>query len=91
MYGLSRDTDLSPLSDCALTFVGFGQHQVQLGFSGDTHCSISIEGQYTVAPAGRGLTTFSAAVEGASMLLPLLGHSHSGVGSRSRHRPTWLR
>ena len=75
MYGLSPDTDLSPLSGCALTFVGFGQHQVQLGFSGDTHCSISIEGRYTVAPLGRGVTTFSAAVEGASVLLALLGHT----------------
>lgn len=43
MYGLSPDTDLSPLNGCTLTSVGIGQYQLQLAFSGDTHCAISIE------------------------------------------------
>ena len=75
MYGLSPETDLSPLNGCALTFVAFGQHQVQLAFSGDAQCSISIEGDDTVTPSGRGSTTFSTAVDGAGALLPLLGHT----------------
>src|SRR5262249_20053272 len=40
MYGLSPETDLSPLNGCMLTFVGFGQYQLQLAFSGDADCSI---------------------------------------------------
>jgi uncharacterized protein DUF6188 len=75
MYGLSPETDLSPLNGCSLTFVGFGQYQVQLGFSGDTPCSISIEGDYIVTPTGRDSVTFSDAVDGAAALLPLLGHT----------------
>src|SRR5687767_581125 len=76
MYGLRPETDLSPLNNCALTFVGFGQHQVQLAFAGDTDCSISIEGDYIVTPSGGGgSTTFSEAVGGAPALLPLLGHT----------------
>jgi len=75
MYGLSAETDLSPLSGCMLTFVGFGQYQVQLGFSGDTDCGISIEGDYVVTPSGRESSTFSEAVDGAAALLPLLGQT----------------
>lgn len=75
MHGLSPDTDLSPLGGCMLTFVGFGQYQVQLAFSGDTDCRISIEGDYVVTPSGGECTTFSGAVDGATALLPLLGHS----------------
>jgi hypothetical protein len=41
-------------------------------------CSISIEGDYTVAPKGHEPTTYSAAVAGAQELLPILGHT---VGS----------
>lgn len=75
MHGLSTDTDLRPLSGCMLTFVGFGQYQVQLAFSGDTDCHISIEGDYAVMPPAGEVTTFSGAVDGAAALLPLLGHS----------------
>ena len=75
MHGLSSGTDLSPLNGCTLTFVGFGQHQVQLAFSGDTDCSISIEGDYLVTPSGGESTVFSDAVDGAAALLPLLGHT----------------
>src|SRR4051795_6923883 len=75
MYGLSPQTDLSLSSGCTLTFVGFSQHQVQLGFSGDTDCSITIEGDYVVTPSGRGSSRFSGGVEGAMVLLPLLGHT----------------
>ena len=53
MHGLSTETDLSPLHGSALTFLGFSQYQVQLAFSGDAHCSISIEGDYIVTPAKR--------------------------------------
>ena len=75
MYGLSPETDLSPLNGAALTFLGFGQHQVHLAFSGDSDCSISIEGNYIVTPCGGGASsTFSEAVEGAPALLSLLGH-----------------
>ncbi len=75
MYGLSRDTDLSPLNDCTLTFVGFGQHQLQLAFSGAEDCTISIEGNYIVTHPDCQPTKFSGAVDGASALLPLLGHN----------------
>jgi len=75
MYGLSPETDLSPLNGCMLTFVGFGQYQLQLAFSGDADCSISIEGDYTVAPRGHEPTTYSEAVAGATALLPILGHT----------------
>lgn len=75
MYGLSPDTDLSPLSDCTLTFVGFSQYQLQLAFSGGESCGISIEGDYTVTAPERGPNTFSEAVAGAAALLPLLGHT----------------
>lgn len=75
MYGLSPDTDLSPLNHCTLTFVGFGQYQLQLGFSGDEHCAISVEGDYIVTAPGRQPIRFSEAVNGAAVLLPLLGHT----------------
>jgi hypothetical protein len=75
VYGLPLDTDLSPLNACTLTFVGFGQYQLQLAFSGDVDCSISIEGRYTVAPAGQEPTTYSEAVDGAEAQLPILGHA----------------
>jgi hypothetical protein len=75
MYGLSPDTDLSPLNGCVLIFMGFGQYQVQLAFSGDTDCRISIEGDYVVTPSGGPATLFTGAVAGAGALLPLLGHS----------------
>lgn len=75
MYGLSPETDLSPLNGCALTFLGFGQHQVQLAFSGDTDCSISIEGDYIMTPPRGTSSTFSEAVDGAPALLPLLGRT----------------
>jgi hypothetical protein len=75
MHGLSPDTDLSPLNGCVLTFVGFGQYQVQLAFSGDTDCRISIEGAYVVTPSSGEVTTFTGAVDGAAALLPLLGQS----------------
>jgi hypothetical protein len=75
MYGLSPETDLSPLNGCTLTFVGFGQYQVQLAFSGDTDCAISIEGDYVVTPSGGESTTFTGAVDGAPAVLPLLGHT----------------
>src|SRR6476620_2271837 len=75
MYGLSPDTDLSPLRDCTLTLVGFGQYQLQLAFSGGDNCAISIEGDYIVTPPGREPITFSEAVHGAALLLPLLGHA----------------
>lgn len=74
MYGLSTETDLSPLHGCTVTFVRFGQYQLQLGFSGDAQCSISIEGDYIVGPSGGESTTYSEAVAGAQALLPLLGH-----------------
>ncbi len=75
MYGLSPETDLSPLTGSILTFVGFGQYQLQLAFSSDADSSISIEGDYTVAPRGDEQTTYSEAVAGANALLPILGHT----------------
>jgi hypothetical protein len=80
MYGLSPDTDLSLLNGCTLTFVGFGQYQVQLAFSGDTDCAISIEGDYVVTPSGGESTTFSGAVDGAAAVLPLLAHTVAVAG-----------
>jgi Family of unknown function (DUF6188) len=73
VYGLSPETDLSPLEGCTLTFVGFGQFQVQLAFAGESACSISIEGDYVVAPSLREPTVFTTATDGAAALLPLLG------------------
>lgn len=75
MYGLSPETDLSPLNGCTLTFVGFGEYQLQLAFSGDTLCAITIEGDYVVTPSGSESTRFSGAVDGAAAVLPLLGHT----------------
>ena len=75
MHGLSVDTDLSPLNGCTLTFVGFGQHQLQLAFSGDADCAISVEGDYIVSAPGREPIMFTDAVAGAATLLPLLGHT----------------
>jgi hypothetical protein len=75
MYGLSPETDLSPLTGSMLTFVGFGQYQLQLAFSGDADSSVSIEGDYTVALRGDEPTTYSEAVAGAKALLPILGHT----------------
>jgi hypothetical protein len=75
MYGLSTETDLTPLNGTTLTFVGFGQYQVQLRFSGDVDCYISIEGDYRVTPTGHGSTTYTEAIDGAAALLPLLGHT----------------
>ena len=75
MYGLSPETDLSPLNGCVLTLVGFGQHQVQLVFSGEVPCSASIEGDYVVTPSGCNATIYSEAVAGAAALLPLLGRT----------------
>lgn len=49
MYGLDQATDLSAMSGGTLTFVGLGQHQAQLHFSGEPDCSVSIEGDYSVA------------------------------------------
>lgn len=75
MYGLSPDTDLSPLNGCTLTFVGFGLYQLQLAFSGDENCDISVEGDFVVTTPEREPNTFGEAVAGAAALLPLLGHS----------------
>lgn len=79
MHGLSTETDLSPLTGCTLTYVGFGQYQVNLAFSGDPDCSISIEGDYTVAPHGGEATAYSQSVEGAEVLLPILGYAVSSA------------
>jgi hypothetical protein len=78
MYGLSPETDLGALRGSRLTFVGVGEYQVQLAFSGDVDCSISIEGDYSVARKGHQPTTYGAAVAGAHSLLPIIGHT---VGS----------
>jgi len=75
VYGLSPETDLAPLNGCMLTFVGFGQYQVVLAFSGDAQCSISIEGDYVVTPSARTPTMFSEPVAGATALLSLLGNT----------------
>jgi hypothetical protein len=75
MYGLDTDTDLSELRGCALTFVGFGEYQLQLAFSGATDCSISVEGAFKVSgPSGRPVT-YRDAVAGATALLRLLGRT----------------
>lgn len=72
MYGLSTTTDLSPLVGSSLTFVGFGKHQLQLVFSGDADCLISVEADYTVARGGSPRATYREARAGADALLPLL-------------------
>jgi hypothetical protein len=73
VYGLSTTTDLGPLVGCTLTFIGFGEYQLQLGFTGDADCSISIEAEFSVARNGFDPTTYSEPVAGAPTLLPLLG------------------
>jgi len=75
MYGLSPDNDLSPLKGCVLTFVGFGEYRVQLAFSGNVNCAISIESDYVVTPSSGESATFTEAMGGASMLLSLLGQT----------------
>jgi len=73
MHGLPVTTDLGELEGCDLTFVGFGQYQLQLGFSGDPDCGLSVEGDYLLSTSDGSATTFSTAVSGASGLLRLLG------------------
>lgn len=81
MFGLNPATDLSPLTGSTLSFVGFGEHQLQLAFSGQMPCAISVEGDYLVTPPGLVPTLFGNAVDGASVLLRLLGHTvtHASV------------
>lgn len=75
MYGLDPNTDLSALRGCTLTFVGFGQYQLQLALSGDSDSSISVEGDYTVSERGGPALTCTEAVSGATALLRLLGRT----------------
>jgi len=75
MYGLDTDTDVSALLGCTVTFVGFGQYQVQLAFSGDIDCSISIEGDYRVSDLESAPIRHTDAVGGATALLRLLGRT----------------
>ena len=75
MHGLSVDTDLSPLNGCTLTFVGFGQHQLQLAFWGDADCAISVEGELHRVSAGARAHHVHRCCTGAATLLPLLGHT----------------
>lgn len=75
MYGLSPETDLSPLRGCVLTFIGFGEYQFQLGFSGASNCAITIEGDYVVTSPGLEAARFRKAVDGAAAVLPILGHT----------------
>jgi len=97
MYGLSPDTDLSPLNGCVLTFIGFGECQVQLALSGNPTCAISIESDYVVTPSSGETATFTEAVGGASMLRSLLGQTvkvatvPSDGTVRLGFEPTWRR
>ena len=76
MYGLDPDTDVSALAGCMLTFVGFGQHQLQLAFSGATDCSISVEGEYIVSDGSSAAAVkYTDAADGAQALLRLLGRT----------------
>jgi hypothetical protein len=75
MHGLSPETDLSALQGCMLTFVGLGPYQIQLALSGDVACSISIEGDYIVAPQGHEPATYSDSIAGAEALLSILGRN----------------
>jgi|SRR6478752_4910829 len=73
MHGLDPATDLGPLIGATLTFVGIGQHQVQLHFSGEPDCAVSAEGEYSVRPVQEPLVRFAEPPEGASALVALLG------------------
>jgi hypothetical protein len=75
MYGLDAGTDLSALDGSALTFVGFGEYQLQLAFTGSTNCAISVEGDYKVAGPGGTPITYRDAVAGSAALLQLLGRT----------------
>ena len=70
--GLPADLDLSPLIGREVGFVGFGQHQVQLGFDGD-NVHISIESDYAVRGRDGREQRFVAARDGAAPLVALLG------------------
>lgn len=75
VYGLSPDTDLTPLVDCMLTFVGISQYSLHLNFTGDAVCSISIEGDYVLETPDGLSTNFEDAVSGAAGLVRLLGRT----------------
>lgn len=75
MYGLDTGTDVSALSGGLLTFVGFGQYQLQLAFTGAEYCLISVEGDYRVSRPPDQPVTYTDAVGGATALLPLLGRT----------------
>jgi hypothetical protein len=74
MHGLETGTSLGELVGGMVSFVGFGQHQVQIALSGTTDCLISVEGDYRVGDTAGRLKTYRDAVAGAAALLSLLGH-----------------
>lgn len=80
MHGLGIGADLGELAGGVLSFVGFGQYQVQLAFSGATDCSISVEGHYRVSPPAGEKATYTEAVDGAVALLQLLGRTVVSAG-----------
>jgi hypothetical protein len=73
MCGLDTGTDVSAFGGRMLPFVSFGEHQLQLAFSGDLHCSISVQGDYNVSDPDSPPVTYTEAV--AAALLRLLGRT----------------
>ncbi|UQX89255.1 DUF6188 family protein [Jatrophihabitans telluris] len=79
MYGLPEDTDLSAFVGCKLELVSISLHQVNLNFDGLRKIGITIEGDYAVSGPDVARDRYSAAPEGATGLVGLLGSRVSDV------------
>jgi len=71
MYGLHVGTDVSALRGRTFEQVAVGEHQVQLHLSNGA--TISIEGDFSMAPAGGGPTMYSRPADAAQALADRLG------------------
>jgi len=71
MFGLEIGTDVSGLEGCELEQVAVGEHQVQLHLS--NRASLSIEGSFSMTPAGAVPTTYSRPADAAQVLADRLG------------------
>jgi hypothetical protein len=75
MYGLSNDTDVSGFVGQELQVIYLGRWQVSLIFTTLADCSVTIEGDYSIAIGGRGSTRFGSPASGACHLGELVTKS----------------
>lgn len=72
MYGLPTDTDVSGFVGEELQVLYVGKWQVSLIFSTLADCSVTAEGEFSVALTGEDVKRFDSSVEGAPHLGRLL-------------------